>query len=94
MNYDHWLGMQRNTSREGIIAFKREDWHWYDGTSFDFRYWAELEPHSKASCAVIAKNTGFWNDLLCTQLRQYICKTREWWSSFVFSNMVSLMDEN
>ncbi|KAI0228137.1 hypothetical protein LSAT2_021365 [Lamellibrachia satsuma] len=73
-SYDHWLGMARNTSREGTLAFKREDWHWLDGTRFDYYYWADSQPNTNVACAMMTKKTGFWEGTECTKRHRFICK--------------------
>ncbi|KAI0228135.1 hypothetical protein LSAT2_021363 [Lamellibrachia satsuma] len=73
ITHDHWLGMRRNSTRELTIAEKREDWHWLDGTSLNYRNWKTGEPSTNAQCAVITK-TGSWDDEYCSRSHKFICK--------------------
>ena len=73
MNDDHWLGMQRNSTREGTAASKYRDWHWFDGTSFNFYNWDSGEPDTNAQCAVVTPR-GAWRDEYCDQTKMFICK--------------------
>ena len=73
-DYDHWIGIDRKTGRDGTLLFKREDWHWKDKTSFDFYYWPENEPSSNAPCALIVKTSDFWDERACRDLHRFICK--------------------
>ena len=73
---NHWMGMQRKSSRKGELKWRQTDWYWYDGTSLDFVNWGELQPNSDSnSCAVVMKITGLWDDRDCTGLYRFICKT-------------------
>ena len=67
--------MQRNSSVNGSLTWKRKNWHWYDGTNLDFVNWDELQPNSAtAVCAIIKQNNGFWDDRPCSGLHRFICK--------------------
>ena len=74
VDYDHWIGIDRKTDKDGTLSFKREDWHWKDKTSFDFYYWPENEPSSNAPCALIIKKSDFWDERACSDLHRFICK--------------------
>ncbi|KAK2141176.1 hypothetical protein NP493_5363g00009 [Ridgeia piscesae] len=72
-NYDHWIGLRRNTTKQGPLSFVQRDWHWVDGTTFDFDYWTDPRPETSAPCAVVTKQTGIWHERYCHHQHRFIC---------------------
>ncbi|KAM8828848.1 secretory phospholipase A2 receptor isoform 3-T3 [Spinachia spinachia] len=52
---------------------------WSDGHVVTFTYWAPGEPNNhdgfSKDCVEMLHQTGRWNDVSCTELNTYICKT-------------------
>ena len=79
---NHWLGIQRSSknSTGKTLEWKRQDWHWYDGTTLDFVNWGELQPNDdNVMCAVVDTDTGLWDDRSCDTLYRFICKKGMQW---------------
>ncbi|XP_043928811.1 lectin-like isoform X2 [Protopterus annectens] len=66
-----WIGGKRN-----ILS---HNFHWTDGTKWDFTYWRSGSPsNSWVSFSCVAMHTegsGYWHDIKCSHNRPYICKS-------------------
>lgn len=52
------------------------DWYWKDGTSLHYTGWDVSEPNNQGGkqCVHLIKERHLWNDEMCNELRDFICK--------------------
>lgn len=54
-------------------------WNWIDLTAYNYKNWNAGEPNANDDlqyCAQVYKNSGYWDDTLCAEMKGYICKRR------------------
>ncbi|KAK4329168.1 hypothetical protein Pmani_000459 [Petrolisthes manimaculis] len=57
---------------------KRDNYGWSDGSRFDFLAWRDREPtNGSEKCVEMYASDGKWNDIQCSFIRPFICKTKK-----------------
>nr|XP_008161018.1 macrophage mannose receptor 1-like isoform X2 [Chrysemys picta bellii] len=60
-----WTGMYRNVD---------DQWLWLDNTIVDFVNWNVKMPTEREHCVEISAPSGYWNNILCSSEKGFICK--------------------
>ncbi|XP_075778588.1 macrophage mannose receptor 1-like isoform X3 [Pelodiscus sinensis] len=60
-----WTGMYRNVDGQ---------WLWLDNTVVDFVNWNVKMPTESEHCVEIATSSGYWNNILCSSEKGFVCK--------------------
>ena len=69
-----------------FLFLEEDDWKWVDESPFEYNNWQDGEPNNNDDsryCAYMYNWAGTWDDTLCTDEHQFICKAKK--SEFLIS---------